>query len=204
VSENPKPAFKNPLRRLYAWVEGLAERPGASWSLAGLAFAESSFFPIPPDVLLIALGIARPKKVLRFAFITTLCSVLGGLAAYAAGMFLYQDLAVPILRLYGALEKIEHIRELYRQYDAWVVATAGFTPIPYKLFTLGAGACGVNLLVFTLASLAGRGARFYLISLAVWRFGPQIKPFLDKYFDLISIVFMVSLIGGFLLVRTLL
>jgi membrane protein YqaA with SNARE-associated domain len=192
---------RNPLRRLYRWTESLAERPSGTWSLFGLAFAEASFFPVPPDVLLLALGLGRPRRSFWFAAVCTAGSVIGGLAGYAIGIFLFESVGRSLLELYGALEGFEHVRELYRRHDAWVVFISGFTPIPYKVFTIGAGACSINVAVFVLASLLGRAGRFFLVAAALWFFGPPIKPFLEKYFNLLSIIFVLALLGGFVLVR---
>lgn len=192
---------RNPLRRLYTWVESLAERPGATWSLYGLAFVESSFFPVPPDVLLIVLTMGKPRRSFWFAAVCTVGSVLGGLMGYAVGMFFFETIGESILRFYGILDDFARVKALYHAYDAWIVFTAGFTPIPYKLFTIGAGACAINLWTFTLASILGRAGRFFLVAALVWRYGPSIKPFLEKHFNVISIVFTAALIGGFLLIK---
>lgn len=191
------------LKRLYQWVLHWADTPYGSWALALNAFAESSFFPIPPDVLLIALGVSAPKRSFRFALICSVSSVLGGILGYLIGLYLMDIIGFPILNLYGyaAIEKYHYLQELYRRYDAWAVGIAGFTPIPYKVFTIAGGACKIDFGVFVLASVVSRSARFYLVAGALYFFGASIKTFIDKYFNLISILFIVLLILGFLIMR---
>jgi membrane protein YqaA with SNARE-associated domain len=192
---------RNPVRRLYAWTESLAQRPHGAWSLFGVAFVESSFFPVPPDIVLIALAIARPRRSLWFAAVCAVGSVLGGLAGYAIGMFLFETVGRAILEFYGGLDGFARVQGLYHQYDAWVVFISGFTPIPYKVFTIGAGACGINLAVFAFASLLGRASRFFLVAGLLWKFGPAIKPFLEKNFNALTVIFTAALIGGFILLK---
>jgi membrane protein YqaA with SNARE-associated domain len=189
------------IRKLYDWVLHWAETPHAIPALFLLAFAESSFFPVPPDVLLITLTIAIPKKAFRYATFCTVGSVLGGLAGYGIGYQMMDVVGFPILQFYGIMDKYEYIQSLYMKYDAWAVGVAGFTPIPYKVFTIAAGAFKINVPVFILASIAGRAGRFFLVAGFIYIFGPQIKSFIDKYFNLLTIVFFVLLILGFLLVR---
>ncbi|HDH01113.1 MAG TPA: DedA family protein [Nitrospirae bacterium] len=166
-----------------------------------LAFAESSFFPIPPDVLLITLALSIPSKSFRYAAVCTAGSVLGGVAGYFIGYGLMDLIGTPILEFYGVMDKYEYIQELYMRYDAWAVSIAGFTPVPYKVFTISAGAFKINFVIFVLASLAGRAGRFFLVAALIYRFGPPIRKFIDKYFNLLTIVFFVLLILGFIVVR---
>ena len=188
-------------RRLYAWVLSWAERPGGTWALFWLAFAESSFFPIPPDVLLIALAFGAPRRSWWFAAVSSVGSVLGGAFGYLLGYAFMDALGRPLLEVYGALENYQRISEWYRMYDFWAVGVAGFTPIPYKVFTLAAGACRINFAVFLLASLASRSARFFLVSAIVRLFGDRSRLFLEKHLDWAVVGFTVLLVGGFLLVR---
>jgi membrane protein YqaA with SNARE-associated domain len=189
------------IRRLYDWVLHWAETRYAVPALFLLAFAESSFFPVPPDVLLITLAVAIPKKSFRYAGISTVGSVLGGMLGYIIGLELIETIGMPILEFYGALDKYEYIQALYQKYDAWAVGVAGFTPIPYKVFTIAAGAFKINFPVFVLASIAGRAGRFFLVAALIYRFGPSIKGFIDKYFNLLTVVFFALLVIGFLVIR---
>lgn len=170
-------------------------------ALLALSFAESSFFPIPPDVLIMALAMGRPRRALRFAAIATVGSVLGGIAGYFIGHFLFEQVGRPILELYGAGATFEHVGELYRQNLVVALGTAGFTPVPYKVFTIAGGAFAVPLLTFVLISLVSRGARFFLVAGLIMYFGPSIKTFIDRYFNLLSIIFVVLLVGGFAVVK---
>ncbi|MCR4302159.1 MAG: DedA family protein, partial [Sulfuricaulis sp.] len=164
-----------PLRRLYDWVLSWAHHRHAPLALFLLAFAESSFFPIPPDVLLIALALGIPTRAFRLALITTAGSVLGGLAGYAIGYGFMASVGQWILDLYNFHAQFEKIRNLYLEYDIWAVAVAGFTPIPYKVFTIAAGAFDMDVWRFTLASLVSRGARFFLLAWLINHYGAAIK-----------------------------
>ena len=190
-------------RRLYNWVLHWAETPYGLPALALLAFCESSFFPIPPDPLLIALGLAVPRRALVYALVCSASSVLGGLFGYLLGWGLWGSLG-PLFFTYvpGVTPDLFAIVQTkYQQYSFWAVFTAGFTPIPYKVFTLSAGVFGVNLGVFVLASILGRSARFFLIGLLVRLFGAPVKRFIERYFNLLSIGFMVALLFGFLVLK---
>ncbi|MEF9475549.1 MAG: DedA family protein [Candidatus Mariimomonas ferrooxydans] len=188
-------------RKLYDWVLHWAETPYAVPALFILAFAESSFFPIPPDVLLIALALSIPGKAFRYAAVCTFGSVLGGMAGYFIGYQLMDMVGVPILGFYGVMDKYEYIQALYMKYDAWAVGIAGFTPIPYKVFTIAAGAFKIDFPVFVMASIAGRAGRFLLVAGIIYFFGSAIKNLIDKYFNLLTLIFIVLLIVGFLLIK---
>nr|WP_256502717.1 VTT domain-containing protein [Desulfuromonas sp. KJ2020] len=171
-----------------------------------MAFAESSFFPIPPDVLLLALCISVPAKSFRFALICSLGSVLGGMGGYGIGMVLWEGVSgyfyayVP-----GFTPQVFHqVQNLFSTYDFWAIFAAGFTPIPYKVFTIGAGVFDINFPVFVLASAVGRSLRFFLVAWLIFRFGPAMRAFIEKYFNLLTIVFVVLLVGGFIVIRHLL
>ncbi len=194
-------ARPGPVRRLYDWVLGWAERPGGPVALFILSFAESSFFPIPPDVLLIALALGRPKRAFWYAGLCTVASVLGGVAGYYIGMGLFEQVGRPILDWYHAMDKFETVGRLYRENLVLALGSAGFTPIPYKVFTIAAGAFSIPLLPFITISAVSRGLRFLLVAGLIFYFGPPIKNFIDKYFNLLSILFVVLLVAGFLLVR---
>lgn len=189
------------LRRLYDWVLSWAESPWGTLALFLIAFAESSFFPIPPDILLLALCVGKPEKSFLYAVVCTTGSVLGGLAGYFIGWQFMTTLGIPIIAFYGAEAQMETLGELFRAYDAWAVAIAGFSPIPYKVFTIAAGMFAIDLPVFFLASLFSRAARFFILAGLVWKFGPGIRAFIDRYFDRLAIAFVVLLAGGFALIR---
>ena len=189
------------LRRLYDWVVSLSERPNAVPSLFVLAFAEASFFPIPPDILLIALAIGAPKRSLWFATICTLGSALGALLGYLLGLQFYELIGQQIVEFYAAGEQFQRVQALFQQWDVLAIAVAGFTPIPFKVFTISAGVFELNLITFGVAVVLSRGARFFLLGGLIWRFGPGIRDFVDRYFNLLTILFFILLVGGFLLIN---
>ena len=165
------------LRRLYDWVLSWASSPYGTWALFVLAFCESSFFPIPPDVLLIALAVGKPRKALRFALVCSVGSVLGGCLGYLIGWQFMAGVGDRIIAFYGLGAKYAYIQQLYSTYDAWAIAIAGFTPIPYKVFTISAGAFDISFAVFVLASALSRSARFFIVGALIYRFGPAIQQF---------------------------
>jgi len=189
------------IKRLYEWVLGWAHRPHGAWALFILAFAESSFFPIPPDVLLIALAISIPARAFRFALIASVGSLMGGVAGYAIGFYLMDVVGENIIRVYGLAEKYEYIQTLYREYDAWAVGIAGFTPIPYKAFTITAGAFKINFFVFIVASAISRSARFFIVAFLIYRYGASIRAFIEKYFNILTLLFVILLVGGFVVIK---
>lgn len=192
------------LRRLYDWVLHWAETPYGSWALFFLALAESSFFPIPPDVLLIALAISIPTKSFRYALICSLGSLLGGVIGYGIGYQFMDLVGFRIVNFYGFAEQYYTVGDLYNKYNAWAVGIAGFTPIPYKVFTISAGAFKINFIIFFIASAVSRAARFFLVGWLIYKFGPTIKLFIDRYFNALAFVFVALLIGGFILIKYLL
>jgi len=192
------------LRRLYDWVLSWAKTPYGSWALFLLAFSESSFFPIPPYVLLIALAVAIPKKSFKYALICSFGSVLGGCFGYLIGWKFMALIGNRIVELYGLTPKVETIEILYNKYDAWAVGIAGFTPIPYKVFTISAGVFQINFLVFIIASFVSRSARFFLVGGLIYTFGSQIQGFIDKYFNILATAFTVLLVTGFIIIKYLL
>jgi len=189
------------MRRLYDWVLGWADHRYGSWALFGIAFAESSFFPIPPDLLLIALAVAIPARAFRYAAICTLGSVLGGIFGYVLGHQFFDLLGEPLVRFYSAEDEFSRVQELYQRYDAFAVAVAGLTPIPYKVATITAGFFDVDISRFVLASALSRSLRFFTVGALIRFFGPRIRVFIEKYFEILSILFLVLLIGGFLVLR---
>jgi len=191
------------VRRLYDWVLHWAETPYGGPALFLLALVESSVFPVPPDVLLIALCIALPSRAWHYALLASAGSVLGGLIGYGIGWG-----AWPLLNTFffdyipGFTPAVfERVQGLFAEYDFWVVFTAGFTPIPYKVITIGSGVFNINLLVFFVASLTSRSLRFFLVAWLLHRYGAGMREFIDRYFNLLSIVFVLLLIGGFLLLK---
>jgi membrane protein YqaA with SNARE-associated domain len=196
-------ARPGPVRRLYSWVLSWADRPGGTWALFGISFAEASFFPIPPDILLIPLALGRPRRSLWFALVCTIGSVMGAVAGYLIGSFLFSSIGQPILDLYGASDQYQELGRLFNE-NLWLtLGTAGFTPIPFKVFTIAAGAFDVLFVPFVLVSAVSRGARFFLVAGLLRLFGEPIRRFIEKYFNLLSILFVVLLVGGFFLVGVL-
>jgi membrane protein YqaA with SNARE-associated domain len=189
------------VRRLYDWVLRWAHSPYGAVALFILAFTESSFFPIPPDVLLIALAISIPAKAFRYALVCSVGSVAGGAFGYLIGLYLMDAVGYNIIEIYGVTDKYDYVQSLYRTYDAWVVAVAGFTPIPYKVFTITAGAFEINFWVFIVVSAISRAARFFILAVIIYKFGSPIKAFIDRYFNILSIAFMILLILGFVLIK---
>ncbi|CAG35003.1 conserved hypothetical protein [Desulfotalea psychrophila LSv54] len=175
--------------------------PYGIWALFAIAFVESSVFPIPPDVFLIALCIAVPAKSFRYAAVCTLGSVLGGMFGYGLGFWFMDSLGQGIMNMYNLADKYEIVRQVYDKYGVLAVGTAGFTPLPYKLFTLSAGFFQLNFPAFVLVSIVSRAARFFLVAAFVWKFGASIKHLISRYFNIISIVFMAILIGSFFLIK---
>lgn len=188
-----------PLRRLYRWVLGWADRPGGPAALFGIAVAEASFFPIPPDVLLIPLAIGKPKRSWWFAALCTAGSVLGAAGGYAIGAGLYEAVGEPILQFYGYSAEYARLGELYDSNLILTLGTAGFTPIPFKVFTIAAGGFGVSLPAFLAVSALSRGARFFLVAGLIRAFGPRIRDFIERHFNWLSLALAAGIVGGFLL-----
>jgi membrane protein YqaA with SNARE-associated domain len=189
------------LRRLYDWTMGLAGHKRATWALGGISFAESSFFPIPPDVVLIPMILANRRKAFQYALIATIFSVLGGLAGYAIGMFVFEAIGQPLLQFYGAAEKFSNFSESYNEQGAWIVFFFGVTPFPYKVITIASGATSLDLWTFVAASVAARGLRFFVVATLLYWLGEPIRAFIERYLGILTVIFMVCLIGGFVAVR---
>lgn len=189
----------NPLRKLYAWVLSWAESPFSTWALFFLAFVESSFFPVPPDVLLIALAISIPTQSFKYALICSVGSIAGGCFGYLIGWGFYEAIGRYIIKFYGIEPAFQKVATLYQDNTFLTVLIAGFTPIPYKVFTIAGGFCQVNFLVFLFASSISRSARFFLVATLLYFFGPKAKIFIDRYFNLLTILFAALIIIGFLL-----
>jgi len=189
------------LRALYKWVLHWADTPYGPSALFLLAFAESSFFPIPPDVLLIVLAISIPLRAFRYAAICSVGSVAGGVFGYFIGAKLMEAVGRPILEFYNVTEKYNELQAIYQAHGAWAVGIAAFTPIPYKAFTISAGAFAISLPVFVAASVVGRSARFFLVAALIYKFGEPVREFIERYFDLLALLFAALLVGGFILVK---
>lgn len=189
------------LHRLYDWTMGLAGHRHALWVLAAIAFIESSVFPIPPDVLIIPMVLAAPARAWRIALVATLASVLGGGLGYLIGAALFETLGRPLLEFYGQMDSFEEFRRTYDEWGAWIVAGAGFTPFPYKVVTIASGVVGLDPVTFMTASAVSRGARFFLVAALLWKFGPTIRVFIEKYLPQLTWAFFILLIGGFVALR---
>lgn len=197
-------------KKLYDWIIGWSQSKYGTFVLFTLAFIESIFFPIPPDILLIALALGASGKAFKYAFVCTIGSVLGAFVGYYIGHVLWLTSSgefSPFANFFFTnipgftVDLYESIKTLFIEWDFWVIFTAGFTPIPYKVFTISAGAFEINLAMFAIASLVSRGARFLLIAWLIWKYGSSIKIFIEKYFNLLALGFTVVLIGGFALIK---
>jgi|TARA_B110000438_G_C15725931_1_gene611999 membrane protein YqaA with SNARE-associated domain len=198
------------LRNLYDWVLKWSNSKYGPLMLGLMAFAEASFFPIPPDVLLIPLALGLRTKAFRLAFICSLGSILGAIFGYVIGSYLWWEGVNQfswLARLFfdvipGFTPEIFYsIQTKYEIWNFWVVFTAGFTPIPFKVITISAGAFDINFILFVIASTLSRSARFFLLSALIWKFGESMRDFIDKYFNLLAIIFMILLIGSFVLIK---
>jgi membrane protein YqaA with SNARE-associated domain len=189
------------LRRLYDRTMALASGRRAEPALAAVAFAESSFFPIPPDLLLIPMVLADRAKAWRFAIVATASSVVGGLAGYIIGAFLFNEVARPLLDVYGYGAKFDEFAAMYNDWGVWIVLFAGLTPFPYKVITIASGATGLNVAVFMIASILARGGRFFIVAALLYWVGPPIRAFIEKRLGLVFTAFMVLLVGGFVVAR---
>lgn len=189
------------IRKLYDWTIRLSGHRHANWALAGISFAESSVFPIPPDVVLIPMCLAERKKAFYYALICTLASITGGMAGYAVGYFLYEAIGIKIIEFYGYTEQFEAFKSKYNEWGVWMVIMAGFTPIPYKIVTIASGVTKMHFAAFMLASIAGRAARFFLVAALLWKFGAPVRAFIEKYLGLLTLIFFLLLIGGFLVIK---
>ncbi|HUG27878.1 MAG TPA: YqaA family protein [Gemmatimonadales bacterium] len=200
-----EPESRNPLRRLYNWMLSFADKPSGPRALAAITFAESSFFPIPPDPLLLAMSLGAPKKALRFAAICTVASVLGGIAGYLLGSLFWEALSGFFFTYVPGVspEAFNTVQEWYQRWDFWAVFLAGITPLPYKVFTLSAGVFQVSFPVFVVASMLSRGLRFFILAGLVYHYGQPIQGFIDRHFERLSWAFGILLVLGFLALRLL-
>ncbi|MCH8208818.1 MAG: DedA family protein [Nitrospinae bacterium] len=191
-------------RKSYDWVLHWAATPYAIPALAIISFVESSFFPIPPDVLLIAMVVAVPTIWFRAALVCSITSVLGGMLGYLIGWQFMDLIGMRIVELYHFQPQFEKIGSMYNEHQAWAVAAAGFTPLPYKVFTIAAGAFRIDFPIFVLASAVSRSARFFLVAALIYKFGPPVKALIEKYFNLFTIAFFILLVLGFVVLKVVL
>ncbi|MBI3704158.1 MAG: DedA family protein [Rhizobiales bacterium] len=168
------------IRRLYDWCMAAAHKPHALWSMGAISFAESSFFPVPPDVMLIPMALARPERAYAMAAWCTATSVAGGVAGYAIGALLYDSVGAWLINLYGYADKVEAFRAAYAQWGAWIILLKGVTPIPYKIVTITSGFAGYNIFLFVLFSIIARGIRFFLLAFLLHRYGVRARYFIEK------------------------
>ena len=186
---------------LYSRTLALAASRHAMWAMAAVSFAESSFFPLPPDILLIPMILARPRRAWLIAAVCTLASVLGGLVGYAIGYFLFDAVGRPVLEFYHAMDKYEALKAAFAQWGAWIIMLKGLTPIPFKLVTIASGVAQFDLVAFVLASLISRSLRFFLLAALLWRFGDPVREFIERRLMLVTSAFAAALVGGFLVLR---
>ena len=189
------------MRRLYDWVMRLAQNRYAIPFMGVVAFAESSFFPIPPDVMLIPMVLANRKKAFTIALVCTVCSVVGGLLGYAIGYYFFETLGAWVVKTYGLQAGLERFREQFAHWGIYVILIKGLTPIPYKLVTIASGAAHFDLFTFVWASIVTRGIRFFVVAALLWKYGDPIRTFIEERFTLVSWAFLIALVGGFLVVR---
>ena len=188
------------LRRLYDWTISLAQSPYALWALAIVSFVESSFFPIPPDVLMIPMIIARPSRAFLIATVATVTSVAGGLFGYFIGAFFMDLIGQPILEFYGKGASFDEMAAVFNAYGAWAVVIAGVTFLPFKVVTIASGVTGLSLPVFIASAIFARALRFFLVAALLYRFGAPIRDFIERRLGLVFVIFCVVLVGGFAMI----
>lgn len=193
--------FTKFVRKIYDAVFHLSKNNGAVYWLFAISFIESSFFPIPPDVMLIPMILAAPKKAWQLAGIATAGSVIGAYLGYIIGVYFFQLIAEPLLNFYGYLEKFNSFKDLYNEYGAWIVFGAGITPFPYKIITIASGVVHMNIFIFTFASIIARGMRFFLVAWLLKTYGKKMREFIEKNLGWLSVVFLLLLIGGFAIIK---
>jgi membrane protein YqaA with SNARE-associated domain len=185
------------LRRIYDWCIDAAHKPYALWIMAAVSFAESSFFPVPPDVMLIPMSLARPARAWLYASVCTAASVLGGILGYAIGALLYDSLGQWLISLYGLGDKVEAFRAGYAEYGAWIILLKGLTPIPYKLVTITSGFANYNLWLFVVLSVIARGGRFFVVAIVLNRYGEWIRVRIERHLGLWVSLGAGVLVAGF-------
>lgn len=185
------------LQRCYDWILSFANHPYAIWILGAVSFVESSFFPLPPDPLFVAMLLSRRNQSWKLAWVCTVTSVVGGWLGYAIGHELYEIVGETIIRTYGLQGAFESFQEGFQKWGFWIVALKGLTPIPYKVVTIASGVAGLDLLTFTSASFIARGFRFFSLALLFWWFGPPLKAYIEKNLTFVTLASLVALLGGF-------
>ena len=189
------------IRKLYDWTIRLAETKYALWALAAVAFAESSFFPIPPDLLLIPMCIAERRRSFFYAAVCTVASVIGGLAGYAIGAWFYDEWGAKIIHLYGMDKNFNDLKINFQEYGGWIILAKGMTPIPFKILTILSGVMHLALPVFIISSIGARAMRFFIVAGLLWKFGAPVRVFIEKHLGWVMIAFLVLLIGGFVALK---
>ena len=189
------------LRRLYDWTMELAAHRHATAWIAVIAFLESSVFPIPPDILLVPMVLAAPTRAFRLVAIVTAASVLGGIAGYAIGIFLFETIGRAILDFYGYFDKFAKFQDWYTEWSGWIVFAGGFSPIPYKVITIASGTVQLDFWTFTIVSIISRGARFLLVAALLWKFGAPIRAFIERWLGPLTLLFVVLLVAGFVVLK---
>lgn len=189
------------IKSLYDWTMGLAAKPYALWALAVVAFIESSVFPIPPDILMIPMILARPSRAFLIAGVCLVSSVLGGMLGYAIGSLAFEQVGQPILASLGKADAMAEFNTRFNDFGFWAVLIAGLTPFPYKVITIMSGWTGMPILTFVATSILARGLRFFIIAALLWKFGAPIRDFIERRLGLMFVLFIVILVGGFFLVR---
>lgn len=194
-------SFHSWVKAVYDYMLDLSARPNAMFFLFLVAFAESSFFPIPPDIMIIPMVLAMPQKAWRIAGLATVASVAGGCFGYAIGVYFFDLIAKPILTFYGYMHQFDVFKDYYHEWGAWIVFGAGITPFPYKVITIASGVVELNLVTFTIASVIARGMRFYLVAWLLKKYGAPMKVFIEKNLGILSVLFLILLIGGFVAIK---
>lgn len=189
------------LHRLYDRLIALAAGPNAIWALIAVSFAESSFFPIPPDVLLIPMMLARPRQAWRLALLCMAASVVGGMGGYAIGYYVFDAIGRPLLEFYHAMGKYDALKAGFDRWGVWIIILKGMTPIPYKLVTIASGVAHFDFALFVGASIISRSLRFFLLALILWQFGPAARDFIERRLGLVTTLFAAGLVGGFVVLR---
>ncbi len=193
--------FRGFVKAVYDWMLDMASKKNAMLFLFIVAFAESSFFPIPPDIMLIPMVLATPAKAWRIAGLSTVASVLGGFFGYVIGVYFFDLIAKPILTFYGYMHQFDVFKDYYHEWGAWIVFGAGITPFPYKVITIASGVVHLDLVVFILASVVARGMRFFLVAWLLKKYGEPMKLFIEKNLGMLSVVFLLLLFGGFAAIK---
>ena len=189
------------IHRLYSRTLAVAAHRHAMAAMALISFAESSFLPLPPDILLVPMTLAQPRRAWLIAAVCTIASVTGGYVGYAIGYFLFDAIGLPVLEFYHMMDKYEAFKAAFAEWGAWIIVIKGLTPIPFKLVTIASGAAQFDLVTFTMASLVSRSLRFFLLAALLWRFGEPIRDFIERRLMLVTSMIAAALVGGFVALR---